>query len=210
MSYPGFVLAAPLITHRSIRRLQQRLQRLQSVGSDELHSRCNPGQTLRMKTLLLLRHAKSSWDDDDLDDHDRPLNKRGKKAAPRMGKLLANEGLVPDLIVTSTAKRAKRTAQLAAEAAGYDGEIVLDRTLYLAPAQRYVQVAAKVDDQIKRLMLVGHNPGIEMCIDLLCDEEEAMPTAALAVISISVDHWSQISSDLTCKLEVMWRPKELP
>lgn len=163
-----------------------------------------------MKTLLLLRHAKSSWDDDDLDDHDRPLNKRGKKAAPRMGQILREKGLVPDLIVSSTAKRARRTAELAAEAARYEGEVVLDQTLYLAPPQRYVRVAAGVDDRVQRLMLVGHNPGIEMCLDLLCGQEEAMPTAALALISVPVNRWSEISPDLACKLEAMWRPKELP
>ena len=84
-------------------------------------------QILVMKTLLLLRHAKSSWSDPTLPDHDRPLNKRGIHDAPRMGKLLRHEHLMPDLILSSTAVRAKKTAELVAKACKYKGEIALNR-----------------------------------------------------------------------------------
>ena len=82
-----------------------------------------------MKTLLILRHAKSSWKEQDLPDHDRPLNKRGKNDAPRMGKLLKDEDLIPDLIMSSTAVRAKKTAELVAKACKYKGKIVLNHSL---------------------------------------------------------------------------------
>lgn len=163
-----------------------------------------------MKTLLLLRHAKSSWDDEGLDDHDRPLNKRGKKAAPRMGEWLQEKDIVPGLIIASTAKRAKKTALLAAKAAGYEGDVLLDPKLYLAPPERYVFVASKVGDEVDRLMLVGHNPGIEMCVGLLCGGEDTMPTGALAMIAVPVSSWAEFTPELDCKLEALWRPKELP
>jgi phosphohistidine phosphatase len=83
-----------------------------------------------MKTLLIMRHAKSSWKDPDLPDHDRPLNKRGKHDAPSMGKLLKDEDLIPDLIISSTAARAKKTAELVAKACKYKGEISLNQSLW--------------------------------------------------------------------------------
>ena len=94
-----------------------------------------------MKTLLLLRHAKSSWKDESLTDHDRPLNKRGKKTAPLMGHLLREKNLVPDLVVSSTAVRARSTAEAAAEACGYPGEITLTDELYLATAGEILRYA---------------------------------------------------------------------
>ena len=94
-----------------------------------------------MKTLMLLRHAKSSWSEPDLSDHDRPLIEKGKKAAIRMGGLLVEKGLVPDLILSSTARRARKTAKLAAKAAGFSGEIELLEDLYLAPAEELLAEA---------------------------------------------------------------------
>ncbi|MGB7661527.1 MAG: histidine phosphatase family protein [Nitrososphaeraceae archaeon] len=91
-----------------------------------------------MKTLLIMRHAKSSWKEQDLPDYDRPLNKRGKNDAPRMGKLLKDEDLVPDLIMSSTAVRAKKTAELVAKTRKYKGKIVLDRSLYGAEPAAYL------------------------------------------------------------------------
>ncbi len=162
-----------------------------------------------MKTLLLLRHAKSSWSDDSLDDHDRPLNKRGKKAAPVMGKLMRREGIVPDLIISSTANRAQSTARIVAEHAGAEGDIVLDRGLYLAPPQSYIRVASQVDGSVEKLMMVGHNTGIASLVELLTAHDEAMPTAALAHIMIPIDMWLDLSMNLNCELSSIWRPKEI-
>jgi phosphohistidine phosphatase len=162
-----------------------------------------------MKTLLLLRHAKSSWDDDSLSDHDRPLNKRGRVAAPRIGKLLRELDLVPDLIISSTANRASTTARLAAHAAGCNAELILDQSLYLAPPERYIRVASHVHEPVERLMLVGHNPGIEMLVDILTSRSEPMPTAALAVIAVPILHWSEFPIDVRCELSRVYRPKEL-
>ena len=85
-----------------------------------------------MKTLLVLRHAKSSWDDTALDDHERPLNERGRRDGPRMGELVREHRLTPDIIISSDAVRARRTAEAVAKATRYAGEVRLDRLLYLA------------------------------------------------------------------------------
>ena len=89
-----------------------------------------------MKTLLLLRHAKSSWKDGDLDDHDRPLNKRGKRDAPRMGQLLRDQDLLPELILTSSARRCRKTAEHVIQSSGYRGETRITGELYEAGAKQ--------------------------------------------------------------------------
>src|SRR6266480_4882827 len=111
-----------------------------------------------MKTLLLLRHAKSSWKQPELADHTRPLNKRGKKTAPRMGALLQDEDLIPDLIICSSAVRAYTTALLVAKACSYMGEINQTRSLYLAEPEDYVEVLRQVAEKHMRVLVVGHNP----------------------------------------------------
>src|SRR5262245_25690191 len=108
-----------------------------------------------MKMLLILRHAKSSWKDEELPDHDRPLNKRGKREAPRMGRLLADHGLLPELILCSTAKRAKKTAARVIKSSGYAGPIEFHRELYAAPPAEYVVVLRQFGDPHDRVMVVG-------------------------------------------------------
>lgn len=162
-----------------------------------------------MKTLLLLRHAKSSWGDDSLADYDRPLNDRGRHDAPRMGQLLASLDLVPQLIVSSAAVRAQKTARLVARAAGYEGDIRLTNELYLADPETFITVASETEDTVERLMLVGHNPGIEELVAQIGDAAESMPTAALACFHLSIDHWSELTEDTRAELAGVWRPKEL-
>lgn len=162
-----------------------------------------------MKTLLLLRHAKSSWADDRLADFDRPLNDRGRQDAPRMGRLLRQEGLVPDLIIASPAKRAASTAKRAADAAGYEGQIRYAPELYMAEPQVYLSVAHQTDDTVSTLMLVGHNPGIEECVSLLSGGDEPMPTAALACFRLPIDRWADLDAQGSYELAGVWRPKEL-
>ena len=114
-----------------------------------------------MKTLLILRHAKSSWKDPDLPDHDRPLNKRGKHDAPRMGKLLKDEDLIPDLILSSTAIRAKKTAELVARACKYKGKIVLNHSLYGAEPTAYLKILEGLSDKHIAALVVGHSPSVD-------------------------------------------------
>jgi len=162
-----------------------------------------------MKTVLILRHAKSSWKDDSLPDHDRPLNKRGMSDAPRMGQLLRQEDLLPDLILCSTARRTRKTAELVAEESGYEGELRLTRDLYATDAQAYLEVLAELDDGFERVMLVGHNPASEELLEELTGGFERMPTGALARVDLPIEHWSELENEPEGKLVHLWRPKEL-
>ena len=163
-----------------------------------------------MKTLLLLRHAKSSWKDDSITDHERPLNKRGKKTAPLMGHLLRENNLVPELIVSSTAVRARTTAQAAAEACGYPGDVTLTDELYLATAAEILKYAQdRTEETLGRIMLVGHNPGMEELVNILSGQREPFPTAAIAVFELSIDSWRKLELGIEVKLENVWRPREL-
>ena len=161
-----------------------------------------------MKTLLLLRHAKSSWNHPALTDHDRPLNKRGNGAAPVMGALLQEEDLIPDLILCSSAVRAYTTAILVAKACAYQGEIRKTRQLYLAEPEAYVEVLHQVSGEYGRVLMVGHNPGLEELIETLTGEAMAMPTA-LACLELSLERWEDFDLETECKLVNVWRPKEL-
>ena len=162
-----------------------------------------------MKTLLLLRHAKSSWKHPELADHDRPLNKRGKRTAPLMGALLQDEDLIPDLILCSSAVRAHTTALLVAKACTYTGKITKTRKLYLAEPQAYREVLRQVAEKHVRVLVVGHNPGLESLIHALTGEAMAMPTAALAYMELSLKRWRDLDLNTECKLVNMWRPKNL-
>jgi phosphohistidine phosphatase len=162
-----------------------------------------------MKTLLILRHAKSSWKDSSLSDHERPLNKRGKKDAPRMGELLYQENLLPDLVLSSDAKRAQNTAQMAAEASGYDGEIFLSRDLYSFSAEDYLEALAALPDEYQRVMVVGHNPGLEELLEELTGDYRRMSTAALAQVRLPIQRWAELNEGTEGQLVQIWRPKEL-
>src|SRR5690242_9093233 len=120
-----------------------------------------------MKLLYVLRHAKSSWDDASLADYDRPLNDRGLEAAPFMGRLMRERGYLPDAVISSPAKRARKTAKLASEAAGVRSSILFDEQIYEASPQTLVKVLSAVDDKAGSAMVVGHNPGMEGLIRFL-------------------------------------------
>ena len=162
-----------------------------------------------MKTLLLLRHAKSSWKQSELADHDRPLNKRGKRTAPLMGALLLDEDLIPDHILSSSAVRTYNTALLVAKACTYVGEIKQTRKLYLAEPEDYIEVLRQVAEKHARVLVVGHNPGLEALIETLTGEAMVMPTAALAYVELSLKRWRDLDLNTECKLVNLWRPKDL-
>ena len=161
-----------------------------------------------MKTLLILRHAKSSWKDAGLLDHDRPLNKRGKRDAPRVGRLILQQGLIPELIVSSTAKRARSTAKRVAKACDYAGEIRLTPQFYHAPAGIYIEVLNHLSEDFSRVMVVGHNPGMEELVARL-GQHCVMPTAALANVSLPIDRWSELDGATEGKLVQVWYPRDL-
>lgn len=162
-----------------------------------------------MKTLLLLRHAKSSWNNPGLSDFERPLNGRGLADAPRMGALLRQEELLPDLIITSAAKRALATARSVGDACGYEGQIEATRTLYMADVQDFLTVITAVPDTAKVVLMVGHNPGVEELLEKLTGHWERMPTAALAQILLPIVSWQNAAEGIEGELIAIWYPKEL-
>lgn len=144
-------------------------------------------------TLLIMRHAKSSWKEAALSDMQRPLNGRGKRDAPKMGERLRACGYCSDLIISSPAVRALKTAKKVAAAMGYEGEIRIERALYMAGMDDYLRVIAGVDERVEHLMLVSHNPGCEELMESLTGERvEKFPTAAYAWVKIS-GRWSELS-----------------
>lgn len=160
-----------------------------------------------MKRLLVFRHAKSSWDNPDLSDFDRPLNDRGKKAAPFMGKLLLEKDLLPDFILSSSAKRAKQTSKLFRKAAGLDREVKFDKRIYEASPNALVHIISEIKDRFQSAMVVGHNTGFEDLVLALTGKYERMPTAAVAVIDFDVESWSDIRKGSGKLIEVL-RPRE--
>ena len=160
-----------------------------------------------MKTILILRHAKSSWKHPELSDHDRPLNKRGKREAPQMGKLIREQGLQPDIILSSTALRAQATAQVVAEKCGYEGEIHYIPDLYRADVEDILGILQRMDDSVNTAMVVGHNPELEMLLSLLTDEDEALPTAALAQVELPITSWKELTPEKRGKLVNLFTPR---
>ena len=160
-----------------------------------------------MKTLYVLRHAKSSWENNDLADFDRPLNDRGKSAAPFIGEVMKTNGFTPEIILSSPAVRARETARLVKESAGLYAEIKHNERIYEARPQTLQNIAASIDDRFGSAMIVGHNPGMEGFVRLLTGKLEPMPTAALAVIDLDISGWEQIAGK-TGELRKIIRPKD--
>lgn len=147
-----------------------------------------------MKTLYLARHAKSSWDDYSIRDIDRPLNKRGLRDAPLMGRVLAGMKEVPEIILASPANRAQTTARLLAEAFGLPPEsVVVHRPLYSASPETILGAVNGLGEEISRAMIVGHNPGMaQLASELSKGSVGRMPTCGVAAFGFSVDSWTMV------------------
>lgn len=168
-------------------------------------------------TLLLFRHAKSSWSEPDLDDFDRPLNGRGQRAAPVVGEWLKDEDLVPDLVLVSGARRARDTWTLVAPAIEGAVPVRIDNSLYMAEPGLILDRIRSTGPDVRRLMVIGHNPGLESLARGLVQEGrkkqlkrmyDKFPTGAVAVIDFSVDDWSRVEPG-TGTLRAFVRPKDL-
>lgn len=162
-----------------------------------------------MKTLILMRHAKSSWKEPELADHDRPLNKRGEKDAPRMGRLLKDKKLIPDLIYSSTAVRARLTVEGVIEKSGFKNKVDYLESLYMAEPSTIIETLKQTPDKIDSILLVGHNPGLEGLLQILSRKVESLPTGAIARISLPINHWSDLALSTEGKLKDNFRPRDL-
>lgn len=146
-----------------------------------------------MKTLLVMRHAKSGWDASYGGDHERPLNPRGVKAARHMGRHLASVDLIPDLVVSSTAVRARTTAELAFEAGDWGAEIRLEPGFYGAHVEGVLEIVSAIE-AVSRLMVVGHQPTWGSLVARLAGEPVDVRTATVAVVALSIESWEAVAT----------------
>jgi len=160
-----------------------------------------------MKTLLLLRHAKSSWKDTNVKDFDRPLNQRGLKAAAAVGRLIRKRKLEPQLALSSPAERARQTTHLVVEAARMKTELRYDERIYEAPGARLFEIVMQIEDDADMALLVGHNPGLEELLGMLTGEARSLPTAALVCVELDIEKWNKLRVDAG-RLEWLAKPKE--
>ena len=162
-----------------------------------------------MKTLLVMRHAKSDWNSASGGDHERPLARRGIKAAGRMGKFLAESEVSPDLVLSSTAVRALSTAELSAEAGEWGCEIVTSRDLYASDPDRVLEIIRAIDNDVNRLLISGHEPTWSSLVSwLIGGETVGMPTAAVACLDLPHGEWMDLAPG-TCELRWLVTPKML-
>lgn len=147
-----------------------------------------------MKTLILIRHAKSSWDNVTLSDFDRPLNERGLRDAPRMGKRLKEKNLAPDLVITSPANRALTTCTIISEMIGFPSErIQTDRAIYHASEEQLLYIVKNLPDFADQVMVYGHNPGFTDFINRLTKSHiDNIPTCGIVACQINVDRWGEV------------------
>lgn len=148
-----------------------------------------------LKTLLLIRHAKSSWDSADVSDFERPLNKRGHTDAPAMAKKLLKEKVAIDCFVSSTANRALTTATYFAEVYGKTpNDIILQQNLYHAPPSTIVEVIEQTPDNVQHLAIFCHNPGITQFVNLFTDVQiDNVPTCGIFALQIHTQQWAQFA-----------------
>jgi len=162
-----------------------------------------------MKTLILMRHAKSTWDSNIKDDRDRSLSKRGRKAVPEMGDKLRSKDIIPDVILCSIAVRARQTADLLAEKMEYRGDIYFLNSLYMAEPETYVRQIQRIPEEFSTALVIGHNPGLEGLLQLMTGTIESLPTASIAQLQIQIDSWGVFSFEAGSELLHLWRPKNL-
>jgi len=158
---------------------------------------------------MLLRHAKSSWDDSSLPDVERPLNERGMRDAPRVGNCIYKQKLKrPDALVCSPAVRTRQTMKLIVQAAGIQCPARLDERIYQASVANLMEVIADAPEACETLMLIGHNPGLEELLAHLTKEHRPMPTAALAIIELEAKTWRDVEAKAN-RLAHFIKPRDL-
>lgn len=144
-----------------------------------------------MKKLFIIRHAKSDWSNEKLDDYDRPLNQRGKKDAPLIGKILVKKKIVPDLIISSPAYRARKTSLKIASKVGYADEILFNEYIYEATLRTLLDIINFIEDEYDDVYLIGHNPGLNMLGFYLVDFNDNLPTCGVLEIEFNCETWRE-------------------
>ncbi len=163
-----------------------------------------------MKTLFLVRHAKSSWDNPGLRDFDRPLNERGQTDAPRMAQFIVKQGIIPELLVSSPAKRAITTALFFAEAFNKKPEeVVRETNIYEAYPQEILQIISKLPNEMDTVMLFGHNPTFTDVANRFTEDFiDNVPTCGIVKITANVEHWNEMYEG-NARVAACFFPKEV-
>ena len=159
-----------------------------------------------MRTLLILRHAKASWKPGGLDDHSRPLHLCGRRESLRVAKKLAKNNVCPKLILSSTAQRARSTAETVAQELGPEVTLRLEKGLYLAKSKEIVTLLCGLRSQLGEVLVVGHNPGLEDLIFILTGRKEQLLTASLARIELPISSWADLCIRMNGTLKELWFP----
>jgi phosphohistidine phosphatase len=169
------------------------------------------GDELVYKVLLILRHAKSSWKNKKLDDHDRPLNKRGKREAVEMGRYLKKINMIPDSIVTSSALRAIETTTLVCRNCNYDKLVEVNFAFHKGGADAYVHAISTTSNDTNKLLIVGHNPDLEDLIRVITHGRMKLTTCTLIKINMYIKNWESASLYDSFKSEIVnvWRPRRI-
>jgi phosphohistidine phosphatase len=154
-----------------------------------------------------MRHAKSSWRDPGIDDHERQLLGKGRRAVSQMVSQIQGRGLQVDFVLASTAARAVETGNLLIEGLSFKGPLELSRRLYLAEPSVYLEVLAELEDSVGQVLVIGHNPGISELVFRLTGQEVDMPTAALAHIELPIDSYAAIDGTTRGELVAFMRPQ---
>lgn len=162
-----------------------------------------------MKTLLLLRNAKSSWKDSKLKDRERPITKKGRKAAALMGELIKANELLPQLLLSSSVVRACQTTQQVMTSMEYTGKILYLDHLFMAEADVILDALSLLPDDLERVMVVGHNPGLESLMQILSGRIESIPPGSLAYLCLPIHTWRELKKDTEGELVQLWRAKNI-
>ena len=156
-----------------------------------------------------MRHAKSSWDNPGIVDHDRPLNKRGRLAASRMANQLSEHNLLPDMVLASTATRVRETLQLMSDQWQHAVSVLFEKSLYLASPEIILAHVGNLPAACQRAMIVGHNPGLSELAGALRKSYIDLPTAGVIVFETEKNNWLDAVSAKTWREKAVWLPREL-
>jgi phosphohistidine phosphatase len=162
-----------------------------------------------MKTLLLMRHGKSSWKHPELSDQERPLSKRGERDSHFMSRFIVERELVPQIVLASSSVRTAKTAEALCEECTGIGPVRLMDELYLAEAGAYMDALRTLPAEMERALIIGHNPGLESLLMILGRRIEAMPTTSLAHLVLPIQSWGELTQETEGELVDFWKPQDL-
>ena len=160
-------------------------------------------------TLILMRHAKSDWSDTSLSDHERPLNRRGRKDSTRMADWMIENDLVPDLVLCSTSSRTRATVEIMLDIWDSEPDVVHHENLYLASQDEILREVRTCGVDCDRIMVVAHNPGISHTASMFAEKSIEMPTACVSAFDLATDDWQNAGEEIDRRFRVLMRPKLL-